>query len=124
MRTKLLFVLFVMLLNACTPAYAPPDSGIYGQVTIGPTCPLEQIDNLCPDKPYQATLTVLTTTDRRKVIQFQSDSNGNFRVALAAGEYVLHPESPNVLPRAADQIITVPPHEFIQVNVSYDSGIR
>ncbi len=100
------------------------DSGIYGQVTVGPTCPVQRINDPCPDKPYQATLTVLTTTDRSKVIQFQTDANGNFRVALAAGEYILHPESPGFLPRGHDQNFTVPPHEFVQLNVSYDSGIR
>ncbi len=126
MRLKLLFMMFTMLVAACVPMPAPAatDSGIYGQVTVGPTCPVQQVNNPCPDKPYQATLTVLTTTDHSKVIQFQTDANGNFRVALAPGEYILHPESPNFLPRGRDQNFTVSPHEFVQVNVSYDSGIR
>lgn len=85
MRLKLLFTIFTILVTACIPMPTPAatDSGIYGQVTVGPTCPVQQINNPCPDKPYQATLTILTTTDHSKVIQFQTDANGNFRVALA-----------------------------------------
>jgi hypothetical protein len=83
-----------------------------------------QINNPCPDKPYQATLTVLTTTSHNKVIQFETDANGNFRVALAPGEYILHPESPNVMPRAADISFVVYEHQFKRVDVMYDSGIR
>ncbi len=131
MRLKLLFTIFAMLLTACIPTFisimptvAPTDSGIYGQVTIGPTCPVQQVNNPCPDKPYQATLTILTTTTKSKVLQFTTDENGNFRVALAPGEYILHPESPGFLPRGRDQNFTVPLHEFVQLNVSYDSGIR
>ncbi len=127
MRLKLLFTIFAMLLTACVPVsmpVTPADSGIYGQVTVGPTCPVQQINNPCPDKPYQATLTVLTATDHSKVLQFQTDADGNFRLALPPGDYILHPESPNFLPRGRDESFTVPPHQFVQVNVSYDSGIR
>jgi hypothetical protein len=122
MRLKLLFSLFALLFAACAPT--PIDSGIEGHVTIGPICPVMQAGNPCPDQPYQATLTVLTSISKHKVIQFESDSNGYFRVALSPGEYILHPESPNVMPRAADVPFTVEAHQFTRVDVAYDSGIR
>lgn len=126
MRTKSLFYLAFLLVAACSPLLqpTPTDSGIEGHVTIGPTCPVMQIGNPCPDKPYQATLTVLTSIGKHKVIQFESDSNGYFRVALSPGEYILHPESPNIMPRAADVPFTVAPHQFTRIDVVYDSGIR
>jgi hypothetical protein len=124
MRLKLLFTLLALTFAACIPTPAPTDSGIYGQVTIGPTCPVVQINNPCSDKPYQATLTVLTASDHQKVTQVQTDANGNYRVALAPGEYILHPESPAVMPRAADIPFVVRPQEFTDINVGYDSGIR
>ncbi len=128
MRIKSLFLLAFLLIVACSPQtqdpFEPLDSGIYGQVTIGPMCPVVQENNPCPDKPYQATLTVLTTTDHGKVVQFQTDANGNFRVVLVPGQYILHPESPNVMPHASDIPFTVEAHQFTQVNVVYDSGIR
>lgn len=128
MRTKYIFLLVFLLVSGCStyliPTSTSVDSGIDGQVTIGPTCPVVQINNPCPDKPYQATLTVLTTTSHNKVIQFETDANGNFRVALAPGEYILHPESPNVMPHAADIPFVVYEHQFKRVDVMYDSGIR
>ena len=126
MRVKYIFLVIFLLVSGCSPLLAPTpaDSGIEGHVTIGPICPVVQINNPCPDKPYQATFTVLTTTSRRKVIQFETDANGYFRIVLAPGEYILHPESPNVMPRAADISFVVDDHQFKRVDIVYDSGIR
>jgi hypothetical protein len=87
-------------------------------------CPVVQIGHPCPDKPYQATLTVLLFTDRSTVLRFQTDSNGNFRSFLAPGEYILKPESPGVMPHAAEIPFVVYAHQFTRVDVAYDSGIR
>jgi hypothetical protein len=83
-----------------------------------------QINNPCPDKPYQATLTVLTADFQREVLHFQTDADGNFHVTLAPGQYILHPESPSVMPRASDIPFAVVAHQFTRVDVVYDSGIR
>jgi hypothetical protein len=117
------FLLFVLLLTACLGTPQPSDSGIEGIVTIGPMCPVMQANVPCPDQPYQATLTVLTTRGK-KVAQFQTDEKGHFRFNLASGDYVLHPESPNVMPSAADIPFTVEEHKFTLLEISYDSGIR
>jgi hypothetical protein len=123
MRIHSLFLLFGLLLAACLQSPQPSDGGIEGTVTVGPMCPVMQEDVPCPDQPYQATLTVLTRSGK-KVTQFQTDENGRFRVNLSAGDYVLHPESPNSLPFAADIPFTVNEHKFTQLEISYDSGIR
>jgi len=123
MARRILPVL-ILLLTACLPPAAPGDSGVEGQVTIGPMCPVVQMGNPCPDQPYQASLTILTTTSRHKVIQFQTDQIGFFRVALAPGEYILRPESPNVMPHASEVAFTVQAHQFTRLNIVYDSGIR
>ncbi len=123
MHINRILVLFVLLLTACLPAPQPLDSGIEGIVTIGPMCPVMQEDIPCPDQPYQATLTILTESGK-KVTQFQTDENGLFRVELAPGDYVLHPESPNSLPFAADVPFIVNEHQFTRLEISYDSGIR
>ncbi|MDP2975301.1 MAG: carboxypeptidase-like regulatory domain-containing protein, partial [Anaerolineales bacterium] len=60
-------------------------------------CPLVQFGTECPDQPYQAVLTVLRP-DGRKVAEFQTNENGRFRITLAPGDYIFHPESPNVMP--------------------------
>jgi hypothetical protein len=99
-------------------------SGIEGQVLIGPACPgLQRVDTPCPDKPYQATLTVLNSGGQ-VVATVQSDANGYYNVALEPGTYTLRPESPGAMPSAAEQSVTVVARQFTQVKVSYDSGIR
>jgi len=123
MSIRPVFLLFVLLLTACLQIPQSSDSGIEGVVTIGPMCPVIQENVPCPDQPYQATLTVLTTRGKR-VAQFQTDEKGYFRFNLASGDYVLHPESPNMMPFAADMQFTVDEHEFTLLEISYDSGIR
>jgi len=124
MRPIILIIPLIFSLVACSSATnAPADTGIEGQVFIGPTCPVEQVNHPCPDKPYQATLSVLTPA-RTKILEFQADTEGHFRIALAPGDYILHPESPNVIPHAAEQTFTVVTGQFTHLTVTYDSGIR
>ena len=107
-----------------TPPVAPPgQAGIQGQVLIGPACPVARADAPCPDKPYQATITVLDQ-DHNPVTGFQSDAQGRFRVALAPGTYVLRPESPGAMPHAPEQIVVVTGDGYTPVTITYDSGIR
>ncbi len=134
MKQRIFTLIWVglILLSACAPAAqsipatATPLalSGIEGHVLIGPACPgPERVGNPCPDKPYQATLTVLNASGQ-VVTTIQSDVDGYFKVALEPGTYTLRPESPNVMPRAAEQSVTVTAGQFTQVKVNYDSGIR
>lgn len=123
MKIRLVFLFFVVLLTACQPAPQTLDSGVEGMVTIGPMCPVMQEGVPCPDQPYQAELTILTDSGRR-VIQFQTDEDGSFRVALEAGEYVLRPESPGGLPYAGEIPFSVEEHQFTSLAIIYDSGIR
>jgi len=127
MNKKILLALILLLTQACglvaTPA--PTDSGITGKVLIGPMCPVVREGEECPDQPYQATITV-NSLEGRKIVQFQTDEQGNFKVPLAPGEYILHPETPEgkPYPFAGEQQFTVMPGEFNRINVVFDSGIR
>jgi hypothetical protein len=106
------------------PASATGESGIQGQVTIGPACPGPvSAENPCPDRPYQTTLTVLDQNNQ-VVAQVQTDTQGNFRVVLPPGTYTVHPASSGVMPRAGDQSVTVVKGQFTQVNIAFDSGMR
>jgi hypothetical protein len=125
MRPIHLFFTLWLLLASCSLTPVPTDSGIVGQVIIGPTCPVEMPGLDCADKPYQATLTVLTPSGN-KVNRFTTEADGTFRVNLAPGDYILHPESPGDmgLPYGTEQAFTVVPGQFAQLLVMYDSGIR
>jgi hypothetical protein len=124
MRLSYCLIVLLVLSSACSPlTTAEPDSGIEGTVTIGPTCPVVQVGNPCLDKPYQATLTVLTSAGV-KLLQFQTGADGHYRITLAPGDYILHPESPQMMPHAPDIPFAVVAHQFTRVDVVYDSGIR
>ena len=102
---------------------APAESGIEGQTLLGPGCPVVNVDNPCPDKPYQAKITV-TSLEGGMITQFQSDENGHFRIVLAAGDYILHPETDGRYPFAADQQVKVEAGKFTAVTITFYSGIR
>jgi len=123
MAKFLIGVLILMLATCSVHNPTPRDSGIEGQVMLGPMCAIVQEGQACPDGPYQATLTVNSLTGSR-IVQFQTDGAGRFRVPLAPGQYILHPESPNALPFAGEQAIVVEAGNYTPVAVRYDSGIR
>jgi len=114
----------IVLLASCVSPDAPPtDSGIEGQALIGPICPVVREGEECPDQPYQAILTV-TSPKGERIVQFQTDEDGRFKIPLQPGEYILIPESTGKLPFASEQDVSVKKGEFTQVIVNYDSGIR
>jgi len=123
MRIQFLIGLLIISLATCSNEPAPTNSGIEGQVFIGPMCPVVQEGQECPDQPYQAALTV-TSLEGGKIAQVQTDEAGRFKIPLAPGQYILHPESPNVMPFASEQTFIVEAGRFTQVIVNYDSGIR
>ena len=125
MNTKLLFGfgLMILFLSTCSMDATPADSGIEGQVLIGPMCPVVQEGQECPDQPYQAALTV-NNPNGGKIVQVQADAQGRFKIPLAPGDYILHPESPNGIPSASEQSFRVEAGKFTRIVVNYDSGIR
>jgi len=127
MQNKTLLAPFILLILSCGffGQPAPADSGIAGKALMGPMCPVVREGMACPDMPYQATITI-NSLEGRKIVQFQTDEEGNFNIPLAPGDYVLHPETPErkPFPFAGEQRFTVLPGEYTRLIVSYDSGIR
>ncbi|HTX90358.1 MAG TPA: hypothetical protein VMC09_03990 [Anaerolineales bacterium] len=124
---KRLFSLLCLLvfLSACGTTPTPPaNGGVEGHVTIGPTCPVVQLNNPCPDKPYQATLAILDPAGTKVLQSFQTDANGYFHIVLAPGNYLLRPKTSGRYPIAHDQPFTVQAGAFTSLDVTYDSGIR
>jgi hypothetical protein len=109
------FLIGISILLLATWSFHSPtpkaESGIEGQVITGTS------------QPYQATLTV-KSQNGGMVTQFQTDANGHFRVPLASGTYILHPESPNGMDSAVDQLFVVGPDHYSQMIVTYNSGSR
>ncbi len=124
MNMKFLVGVLILVLATCS-LYSPTPrgSGLEGQVLIGPTCPVVQPGQSCPDGPYQATLTVKSPSGVQ-IAQVKTDAQGHFKIPLVPGNYILHPESPDGVATAGDQAFTVETGHFAQLTVHYDSGIR
>lgn len=124
----LIYLMILFTLSACNSFFSSTPSstsGIEGYVTEGPTCPgpVPIGGNECQDRPYQATISVLNTSGKQ-VTQFQTDINGYFKTPLSPGTYILHPESGNPMPNAAEQTVVVSEDQYTPVSIMYDTGMR
>jgi len=118
-------IIFILLLLAAGCSSIPAATGIEGQVRIGPMCPVVQQGQECPDQPYQAVL-IIQTSAGRQVTRITTDAEGKFRLTLAPGTYILHPQTPqnSPMPFATDQTFNVVKGHFTQITIVFDSGIR
>jgi hypothetical protein len=114
------------VLAAIAVGCAPPpviDSGVQGQVWIGPVSPVEQ-QGVPNERPYSAVLRIARSSDGQVVATTTSGADGAFRVALAPGDYLLEPVNGDPLPVAPSQPFSVVAGRFTTLRVDYDSGIR
>jgi hypothetical protein len=119
-------VAIVLVLAACESGDAlGPDTaqGIEGLALLGPQCPVEILEDPCPDLPHQAWIDVLND-DGGFVTRVQSGDDGRFRVGVRPGSYVLDPKSGNPFPFASEMDVEVREGLFTQVTVHFDTGIR
>jgi hypothetical protein len=117
----------LLVAAACGPstASAPPGTGIRGTVTLGPTCPVEQVGQPPCVTPYAASLVVTSAEDGSVVARVSSGADGTFTVDLPPGDYVIVPEpGGDPLPMGTPVDVTVEAGAYTEVDVAYDSGIR
>src|ERR1700730_2012413 len=109
-NTARLSVGFALAEGAVTKEGAHSDSGIVGQVVIRPIRPHATIGT-SNVQPYQAKIEILDSNGKLVTV-IESDADGNFRVPLAPGKYLLRPLSSGPYPRASEQTISVDPKTF------------
>lgn len=88
-------------------------------------CPVVREDQPCPDRPYQAILTIRDAAGR-EVARVESSADGTYALSLAPGSYVMTPESPSAsrLPWAKPQPFEVRALLWTTLDIAFDSGIR
>jgi hypothetical protein len=129
-KSKLsLFIGLSLLAGRLAPstiqAAGHPRSGLIGQVFIGPTCPHIRPGLECPDRPFQTRISVYSDTGKF-ITEFNTDAEGQFKVTLKQGRYVLVPlgaGSPHP-PYVATLEAVVRRKNFTPVIITYDSGLR
>ena len=97
--------------------------GIDGVVLLGPQCPVQTLEDPCPDVPYEAWIEV-RSADGKFATRIRSGEDGRFRIGLRPGQYVLDPESGDPFPIASEQEVEVEEGRYAEVIVSFDTGIR
>jgi len=98
------------------------DSGISGVTVAGPQCPVQTSGRPCPPQPVSARILVQGASGA-SVTTFTSDRSGQFRVRLPAGSYtLLTGDAPGAQLRPVQ--VSVAAHQFTQLRLVLDSGIR
>ena len=106
----------------------PFDSGVAGQVLLGPMCPVmkDPPDLSCADKPYQITIQVVVigSPQSSPFATVETDKDGNYKIMLPPGEYALNPIENSQHPICESISVTVKPNLISNANISCDTGIR
>ncbi len=124
----LLVLLVTGLFSSLAGCLGPPNAGfLEGYVTIGPICPVEQVNVTCtvPASAYEARKILIATEEAQVVDIVDIDSHGFYHVALSADTYnvdinhVGMDTSPD-LPTA----VTIIAGQTTVLNITIDTGIR
>lgn len=95
-----------------------------GTTVLGPTCPVQRVGQPCVTTISAAVR--ITTADGRKVAEVTSTADGSFVVALPPGTYTVSGvrgiTGPGMFTKS--QSVTLTPHMFVTVTVTFDTGIR
>ncbi|MDH3269690.1 MAG: hypothetical protein OEN56_00065 [Gemmatimonadota bacterium] len=119
-------VLLLALLGGCGASeLLGPDAlqGIEGIALRGPLCPVQSLENPCPDEPHQARVLIRTSGGQR-VTEFSTGEDGRFKVGLKPGSYTLVPEPGDPFPIAQDLDVEVVAGVYTEVTLLFDTGIR
>lgn len=99
------------------------NSGIYGQVILGPTCPVQRIGEECT-KPYQGAVIIKNYDQSQEVTSFTTNSKGEFRVSLPSGSYYLLVGGGRSLPFLKATSVAVKANQYTKIELNIDTGIR
>ena len=106
------------------PAPLPLDSpGVRGQITAGPTCPVQRADQPCPPNPVAGRVDALDSTGHT-ANSAKADSTGRYAMSLPPGGYTLRVVTDGPFPRCPDTPATVTQGPPSTVDIACDTGIR
>ena len=127
MRTLLLLAL-VLLITSCVST--PQDTGVLeGHVTIGPLVPVVQEGQPEPTpgpEVYASRQIVIYASDgQTEVARVQIDSQGNYRIELPVGTYVVDINHAGTdMAKELPQTVEIVAGQVTRLDVDIDTGIR
>ena len=122
MRVVASIVLAVTLLGCGRPSSPATDSGIFGTVTAGPTCPVETQMSPCPPRPWTGDVTATDANGR--VFRTATDDHGSYSLSLAPGSYQVVPVTGDGPPFGTPTSAVVVAGAMQRVDLTVDTGIR
>ena len=103
-------------------------SGVTGQVTLGPTCPVESAGTPCEDHPGANVVVMVSEALPGEVhaagptvARGATDSEGSFRIAVRPGEYIVTARAGMSCELMDARVLD---DTFVTVTVACDTGIR
>jgi len=110
------------------PGVLPYDSGVKGQVLLGPICPVmrDPPDPKCADQPYQTTVQIIRNLSPQSApfATQETDVNGNYQFTIPPGQYSVQAVGKNPFPACSTQEIAIEPAMVKTLNLVCDTGIR
>jgi hypothetical protein len=130
LRTYLIAVcIFLIAIGCARSSYSAEPGFLEGHLKIA-SLEVVQRDDASPSKgkadDYAAyPLLILSKDGKKKILEVIADKNGNYRVSLPAGDYVLDAKgrAPKRI-RAKPKPFTVISNQTVRVDFDLDTGIR
>lgn len=109
-------------------AGARATSGVTGQVTLGPTCPVESAGTPCEDQPPANVVVIVSEglpsevhAAGPTVARGATNSEGSFRIAVPPGDYIVTAHAGMSCELMDVRVLA---DTFVTVTVACDTGIR
>ena len=116
----------VLVLAACGPGLTsgpPADAAVTGRLTLGPQCPVETVDEPCPDAPTTGTVAARDRTSGDVIAEASSDDDGTYRLEVPAGAYVLEATAEGAM-SCSPVDVDVASGMTEEADIPCDTGIR
>jgi hypothetical protein len=119
-----------LLLAGAASINAAPTGSVEGHLKIISSKEVELADET-PSKGTELDygeypLIIVSSDGKKEIARVTADANGNFRVALPPGDYVLDVKGrrPKGHTRAKPQSFTVASNQTVHVDMNIDTGVR
>ncbi|TDD99660.1 hypothetical protein [Flavobacterium cellulosilyticum] len=126
---KLSLLLITVLILSCDSTQNTDKGFLEGKITIGPLCPVETIPPKPECQPTSETyknwpVFVWTADKKNKVVLIEPDLNGNYKVDLPIGTYVVDLDMQHYFGKNLPAIVVISSNKTTVLEVSIDTGIR
>jgi hypothetical protein len=120
---------FLLLAGSASVDAAPPGF-VEGHLKIVSSKEVELADATAPgitaENYAEYPLIILSQDEKKEIARVTADGNGNYRIALPPGDYILDAQGrpPKGHVRAKQQPFTVTSNQIARVDMDIDTGIR